>query len=270
MKLFKCLLVAALLVSLSSCSITERIIFKEDGSGKFAYEIDGSKMMSMMGDAFKDESAKKSKKKKNKKGERESLDMDSTFTFRELFAEKKDSIAKLPLEEQEKLKKMENFSMRMVMNEAKGTLNYTMFTDFKSIAELKDIMSPMQSMKSLGSSNKSIGEKGSMMNDDNTNEYFYDGKLFQKKVSKLPIDNSNKDAETIREEDELAQSMKESMAAVYEESEFKVVYQFPKAVKKVSNPNAVYSDGRKTVTVLFDMKEYMETPESLNLEIELE
>lgn len=271
MKLFRYLLVVVALVSLSSCSITERIVFKEDGSGKFAYEVDGSKVMSMMGSAIKNKDAKESKKKKkNKKGERDAVDMDSTFTFRELFAEKKDSISKLPLEEQAKLKKMENFSMRIVMNEDKGIMNYSMFTDFKSIAELSDMTSPVQSMKSLGSAGKSVGEKGNMLNDDNVNTYVYDGKTFKKTVHKPVVDQSVKDAGLSPEDQELADGMKESMTAIYEESDFKVVYEFPKAVKKVSHPNAQYSNDRKTVTVSFGMKEYMEHPEKLNLEVELE
>jgi hypothetical protein len=270
MKLFNYVLVATLLVSLSSCSITEKIIFNEDNSGKFAYEIDGSKMMSMMGSAIKAETEKKSKKKKNKKGERELADIDSTFTFKELMASKQDSIAKLPLEEQEKFKRMENFSVRMVMNEEKGVFNYSLFTDFKAISDLKDLMSPMESVKSLNGGNKSVGNKGDMMKENNSSEYFFDGKVFKKKVQKLPIDNSNKDAETLKEEEELAASMKESMKLIYDQSDFKVVYQFPRAVKKVSIPNALYSEDRKTVTILFDMKEYMENPESLSLEVELE
>ena len=46
------------------------------------------------------------KKERSKKKEK---DIDSTFTFKEMFADKKDSIAKLSPEEQEKIKKMERF-----------------------------------------------------------------------------------------------------------------------------------------------------------------
>lgn len=272
MRLFNCFLVACALITLSSCSITEKIIFNEDNSGKFAYEIDGSKMMSMMGSAIKAETEKKSKKKrkKNKEGEREPADIDSTFTFKELLASKQDSIAKLPIEEQEKLKRMENFSVRMVMNEEKGIFNYSLFTDFKVIADLKELMSPMESVKSLNSGNKSVGNKGDMMKDNNSSEYSFDGKVFKKKVQKLVVDNSDKDAQLSDEEAEYAAGKEESMKLIYEQSDFKVVYQFPKAVKKVSIPNALYSEDRKTVTILFNMKDYMENPESLSLEVELE
>ncbi|HLP64496.1 hypothetical protein [Flavobacterium sp.] len=272
MRLFNYLLVACVLVTFSSCSITEKIIFNEDNSGKFACEIDGSKMMSMMGSAIKAETEKKSKKKKkkNKEGERELADIDSTFTFKELMASKQDSIAKLPLEEQEKFKRMENFSIRMVMNEEKSIFNYTLFTDFKAISDLNDLMSPMESVKSFNGGNKSVGNNGDMMKDNNSSEYSFDGKVFKKKVRKLVADNSDKDAQLSKEEAEYAAGKEESMKLIYDQSDFKVVYQFPRAVKKVSIPNALYSEDRKTVTILFDMKEYMENPESLSFDVELE
>ena len=111
MKIIKILFALVLLFNLTSCSITEKIIINDNGSGKFAYEIDGSQMMSMMGNAFKDlgEDEKDSKKKKKKNKEEEvvkaSKNIDSTFTFKELFASKQDSIAKLSPEEQAKIKK---------------------------------------------------------------------------------------------------------------------------------------------------------------------
>lgn len=270
MKLLKYAFVLVVVFLFSSCSITEKIMFNEDNSGTFAYEIDGSKMMSMMGSAIKAETEKKSKKKKNKKSERESTNMDSTFTFKELFASKQDSISKLPLDEQEKLKKMENFSVRMVMNEEQGTFLYSMFTDFKSIGELKDIMSPMQSMKSLNAGNKAVGDKGGMISDDNISEYLFDGKTFVKKVQKRVAEESTRSVEISEEEEAIAASAKQSMDMIYEQSDFKVVYQFAKPVKKVSLSTALYSEDRKTVTVLFPLKDYMENPESLNLEVELE
>ena len=39
----------------------------------------------------------------------------------------------------------------------------------------------------------------------------------------------------------------------YDQSNFKVVYQFPKAVKKVSIDNALYSEDRKTITIEYPL-----------------
>ena len=64
--------------------------------------------------------------------------------------------------------------------------------------------------------------------------------------------------------------MKESMEMIYGQSDFKIVYQFPKAVKSVSIPNALFSDDRKTVTIEYPLKDYMESPDKLNFEIEFQ
>lgn len=279
MNYFKILLAVVLLFNLTSCSITERLIIDENGGGKFAYDIDGSKMMSMMGSAFKDlpnDDSKKDKKKKKAKGQvaeqtKPKKVIDSTFTFKELFASKQDSISKLPAEEQAKIKKMERFSVRTIVDEEKGIMNYSMFTDFKSVSELQDMMSPMESMKSISPNGQKAGGLGmapSNLNDDSSTKYFYDGKKFTKTVSK-----KEKPKSEIKEDDAAsveANKIAESMSMFYDQSNYKVVYQFPKPVKKVSVENALYSEDRKTITIEYPLKDYMENPNKLNFEVEFQ
>lgn len=264
MKNFKIVALLVFVLSLVSCSITERLIINEDGTGKFAYEIDGSKMMSMMGGAMKSDDASDKKERKV---------IDSTFTFKEIFADKKDSIAKLPLEEQEKIKKMEKFSMRMIMDEENEKMNYTMFTDFTSLKELQNIMSPFETMKNMSPDGKKadgLGMDSNALGDNSSTSYFYDGKSFSKKVEKkatLKLDKNDEDKE---EENGLANQMEESMEMIFLESSYKVVYQFPKPVIKVSNKTALYSEDRKTITIEYPLKDYMENPSSLTLDVEFQ
>lgn len=278
MKLIKLLSAFLIIFTVTSCSITEKMIINENGSGSFSYDIDGSKMMSMMGDAFKDLGANDSNKEKSKKkkGKEEvggsiiasKKVLDTTFTFKEMFASKQDSISKLPAQEQEKIKKMERFSVRTVMDEEKGIMNYSMFTDFKTVAELQDVMSPIQSMKTLsptGQKSGGLGMAPDELKDNSSTSYFYDGNTFKKTVSK--IDKKNEEAvEEISEESEEV-NLKQSFEMFYEQSNFKVLYQFPKAVKKVSIDNALYSEDRKTITIEYPLKDYMENPDKLNFEV---
>ena len=273
--IFKIVFVA-IIATFASCSITEKMIINEDGSGKFAYEIDGSKMMSMMGSAFKsdDDSSSNKKKKKNKDVGAKKV-IDSTFTFKEMFADKKDSIANLPLEEQEKIRKMEKFSMRMQMDEEKGIMNYAMFTEFSSVKELQDVMSPVETMKNVSPTGKtsSLGLDGSIPEDNSATSFFYDGKSFKKIVSNK-IKEKVEEAEELEsentEEDDLGSKLKESFEMFYTQSNYKVVYEFAKPVKKVSNANALYSEDRKTITIEYPLKDYMENPTSLNFEVEFQ
>ena len=64
MRYIKLLFALLLTLSLTSCTITEKMIINDNGSGKFAYDIDGTKMMSMMGSAFKGDDKEDTKKNK--------------------------------------------------------------------------------------------------------------------------------------------------------------------------------------------------------------
>ena len=254
--------------SFTSCSITEKMIINDNGTGKFSYEIDGSKMMSMMGNAFKNDSNDTAKKGNDSKKDKL---IDSTFTFKQLLASKKDSIAKLSPEEQAKIKKMENFSIHMLMDQDKGIMNYSMFTDFKSIVELQDLMSPLQSMKSLapGRNNKMLTSNSVLEEENSSTKFFYDGKTFKKMVAKIENKKEVMKSDAVSEDD-LGGKLKESMGMVFDQSNFKVVYQFPKAVKKVSITNALYSEDRKIITIEYPLKDYMETPDKLSFEVEFQ
>lgn len=267
MRFIKLLSALLFIFTVSSCTITEKMILSEKGSGKFSYDIDGSQMMSMMAGALKSKSNGDAKKGDAKK---KSKDIDSTFTFKEMLASKKDSIAKLSSEEQEKIKKMERFSMHMVVNEEKGIMTYSMFSDFNAISELQDIMSPVQSMKSMvpGGSNKMMAANSGLPEDDSSMKFFYDGKSFQKIVSKKEPKKEEGKGES--DKDSEAAKMKESLEMIYGQSHYKVVYQFPKAVKSVSEPNALFSDDRKTVTIEYPLKQYMENPDKLNFQVEFQ
>ena len=277
MKNIKLVALLVFILSLISCSITEKMIINEDGTGKFSYEIDGSKMMSMMNGALKEEGSSKKKKKSKKNGDLKKA-IDSTFTFKDMFADKQDSIAKLPLAEQEKIKRMENFSMRMIMDEEKRTMNYIMFTEFNSLKDLQDVMSPVETMKNISPAGKQAGGLGmdqDELADNSTTSFFYDGKTFKKTVTK--IENKKDEPEVVLNEDgeevdenELGKSLKDSMEMFYTQSSFKVVYEFPKPVKKVSISNALYSEDRKTITIEYPLKDYMESPASLSFDVEFQ
>ena len=105
---------------LPSCTFTERIYFNEDGSGKLNIHFDGNEMraaLGSMGDSTQQEEV-----------------MDSTIVFKDFFKEKADSIAKLPLEEQEKLKKLEPFSLHMTMDSKEEKLSFDLFSEFKNVS----------------------------------------------------------------------------------------------------------------------------------------
>jgi len=273
---------------LTSCAITESFEIREDRSGKFRYDIDLSQMMEMVGNMGAEEPSKSKKKKNKKKQEVASMDMDTTFTFKSILEEKKDSIATLPIEEQQKLKRLEKFTVHMVMNEAEKKFIYSMYADFDSIDELMEMMSPLQSMQSIGggvASNPMASSASDALKDDSKTSYFYDGKVFKKIVapgsfkealkqelesSEDEIELDEETGETIEEVKEMADSISESMGMIFEQSSYKMIYKFPKSVKSITFENAQFSADRKTITVDVSMDDYMEHPEKLSFEVVFE
>ncbi|UUC45667.1 hypothetical protein [Flavobacterium cerinum] len=232
------LILAAALV-MTSCNFTENVYINKDGSGKFALDIDASTMMSMMG------------------GEGGEQSVDTTFTFKALLAQKKDSIAKLPLAEQERLKKMEGFSVRTNVDEKSKKFVLSLMGDFKKPSDLMDAMSLMKSMDDLQSKD---GGRLSKLGDLNTDlKYAFDGKKFTRKVT-------IKDAVVQKQlSDSLA-----TIKPMLETFTYTVKYHFPKKVKSVSVKDALFSEDRKTVTIQYPFADFIEKPEVMNFEAVLE
>ncbi len=229
----------------TSCQFSENIYINDDGSGKMEFSFDASEIMQMAGDEMV------------KDGEEA---MDSTIVFKELFEEKKDSISELPLEEQERLKSLENFSMHMLMNPESKEMVFNLFANFKSVNELQDMFAAMNKMQSIGKSgideNNPFGAFASNATDLN---YQYDGKKFIRTAKIVDKELHNQSLDSLGE-----------MAMMFASSKYKINYHFPKKIKSISNKEAMFSDDRKSFTIEYGFMEYLQNPESLNLEVDLE
>lgn len=233
---------------LTSCQITENIYLQEDGSGKIAFDVDASGMMEIAGSALA-ESGK-------------ATEMDSTFTFRQLFEERKDSIAKLPQAEQQRLKRMENMSVNMKMSAKSKEFKISLLTDFKKADELQDMMQGMKSIKDLERAPAETQNplSGFMDGASNTDlKYSFDGKTFKRT---LKIIDEKKQLQ--------AKDTTGMVAMMFGSSGYTIKYHFPRKVKSVTNPNALYSEDRKTITIQYPLSEYLEQPEKMSFDVVLD
>ncbi|MDO5979757.1 hypothetical protein [Flavivirga spongiicola] len=251
MNKFYTLIVFIISISFTSCQFSENIYINEDGSGRMEFSFDGTQLMQMAGEEMS-------------KGKEEAID--STFSFKELFDAKRDSISKLTEEEQLELKNLEPFSMHMVMNPETSEMKFDMFTDFKEVGELQDMFKAMNSFgnmekgKSGAQANDPTNPFSSLGKDGSTAlEYNYNGKTF-KRVAKIIDKEAYK---------KVTDSLGE-MAVMFGSSKYKLNYHFPKAIKSVSNETAMFSADRKSFTVEFGFMEYLSNPEALNVEVVLE
>lgn len=245
MKLYKLLLFLITAVFFTSCNFTENIYINEDGSGKMSFDVDASAIMDMAGDQMKNEKS-----------------MDSTFAFKTFFDSKKDSIAKLPKADQERLKKMENFSVNMKMKPEERKFMFSVVTNFKNTSELVDMMEAMKTIDDMKGKKQeeNPGNPFSNISQSNTDlKFAYDGKTFSRKVKV-------KDAALQKTIADSLGSMKGMLAAF----NYTIKYHFPKKVKSVSNKNALFSEDRKTITIEYPFTDYLEKPESLSFDVILD
>lgn len=224
----------------TSCSFTEKIDVKADGSGEMAVTIDGAELMKKAGEEIAEKAGKR---------------IDSTISFRDLFKSKQDSIAKLPAEEHDAIKRLENLDIHLLMDAQAGQMLITMKNKFKNLSELGDAMQSFNKVRQLkkgaaGAPDLGIGAAGSP-----ETSYTYDGKKFKRTV-KLPAKVS-----------ELSDDTMKIYRDMFAENTYTMVYSFPKPVKSVSDKEAKVSADGKTVTITRSFADYMDKPESLNLEV---
>ncbi len=246
-----CLLFIASTFLFTSCNFTEEIYFNDDGSGKMSFKFDGSQMMTMMGDKLMENGEGK---------KRESVD--SLIVFKDIFEEKKDSISKLSAKEQADLKKLEDFSMHMLMNAETKKMEFTLMTDFKDISKVGDVMKSFQDASNMqqGKSKSGSTPPNPLSSSSEASEVSYGFK--NNKFTRQAV---VKDRELLEQSMDSLEQMKTFLAG----SSYTLKYHFPKRVKSVSDSTALLSQDGKTMTVQFDFLQMMKDPESLNIEVEL-
>lgn len=239
------ILIGAIILGLAiSCNFTEEIHLKEDGSGKLSINFDGSELMQMAGEEMA---------KTNEKA------VDSIISFKELLEERKDSIAQLSPEEQAKLKRLEPFDLRMVMNPEEKVMTFDLFSDFTNISEMNDAFNTFQEASLMGSNKTQqptpvpASEQSTEVNYTFAKNKFtrtakiVDQELFQKSIDSL-----------------------EGAEMFLSGSTYTLKYHFPKRVKSTTLEEATFSADGKTLIYEISFLELMKNPSLLDLEVELE
>lgn len=240
-----------LVIGLTSCTFTENISISDSGSGKYSVAMDGSELIAMGGEQLL--SGLSEKQVKN---------IDTTFTFKQLLEKKKDSIAKLPIATQQDFKKLENLVVDMNMNAEQKKFLFAMKTDFKSVNELQDMMKTLQTLQKIdqkSNPNSALTMGGDLINNNSTVSYLYAGKKFSRTASLLPKESKKS------EKDSLGMNK-----MIFASSTYVLKYNFPKRIKKVSNPNTLFSEDRKSITIQYPFTDYMDNPKKLDLTVEFE
>ena len=242
----KLLFISALAFTVISCQFTESMVMNEDGSGTMSVEVNLNEMMAFGGAAVTDSMTVK---------------MDTVISMKQFLEEKKDSISQLSANEQQKLRKLENYNIHMKMNSETSEMVYDISTKFKDISEANDILNGLEQASNL------------MPNTDaNTQETKKEdspeiiGVNYSYKKGVFKRDAYIKDKVLHQQQVDSMQQAEAFMGG----SNYKLNYTFPKKIKKASNPEATFSDDKKTVSLQTTFIAYFKNPDLLDLEVELE
>jgi len=229
-----------------SCQFTETMVLNEDGSGRMAIEMDMSEMMAF-GGMIEDSTITK---------------IDTLVSMKSILEEKQDSISQLSKKEQAKLKKMENYFLRMYMDTEDDEMVMKMYTDFKNVEEANDIMDGFGNASSLV---PNLG--GGDMNfkkDEESSEIM--GVSYQYKKGKFIRDAYIKDIEKHKAQIDSMKNAESFMSSM----KYKLKYTFPKKIVKSSVEDATYSLDGKTIEFERNFIDYMKDPDIMDLEVEIE
>ena len=220
----------------------------EDGSGSIALSFDGSQLLSL---SESDSAAMAGQPKR----------LDSVIRFSEVLDKKKDSIRKLPLDEQERLEKLRPFEMRMITDYDAGEMRFILSRKFTDISQVGDAFNAFQDAGALdpAQGGNTPLEPTDQVSQSTEVVYSMKGNTFSRRGFIV---------DSVLHQQRI-DSLKGSESFL-EESTYKLEIHFPRRVRSASVENATLSMDGKTLFYEVAFLEYLLKPEVLDLEVILE
>ncbi len=242
---------------LTSCEIKEEITFDENGGGEIYYGYDMSALL-------KEAPINKNSDKKK---------MDTIFDFNKILNDPKfkDSIAKAKPEEKEILEALKNMKMKMQMDAEAKKMEFGFSFVFKNINDVKDIFGKIkkaQELTKISKQTESVKDKpvfGGLSGENQNIDYAFDGRNFTRKVilkKELTTPEKEKLQKSLSKDDD-------PFSEIFSHLNYTIVLNFPKKIKKINVKNAVFSNGKKTVTITYKMEDFLMNPKNLDLKVKL-
>ena len=245
MKRFKIFIGLAAALLLASCNFTEEINLNPDGSGSVSLSFDGSDLMNLSGEETATEEQA----------------MDSVIYFSRILEEKKDSISTLPAAEQERLKQLEPYRMRMLSDPVARTLLFSLERDFTDISEVGDSFSAFQDASALDPDPKNAPISGGAdeMYQTTRVDFRFSGNRFSRRTEIT---------DPVRHQQRL-DSLAEAEAFL-SGSTYTLKIKFPRRVRSANAQTATLSMDGLTLIHQVDFLDYLRDPAVLDLDVELE
>ncbi len=241
------IVVFGVVLVLASCQFTETMVLNEDGSGRMSINVDMGEFMGMPGVMDGDSAMTK---------------QDTIILYKTLLTEKKDSIASLPKEIQDRLNALENYQLHLFSDPDQKQFTMDVFTDFKTVGEANDILSAFGQSGSFipGTTNTSDQENSDFDEPEfiGVNYTFERGK-FKRDAFIKNIEGHQAQIDSLKQTESFMDGIT-----------YKIKYTFPRKIKSTSVSDVLYSEDRKTMELERGFLEYFKNPDVLDLEVELE
>lgn len=228
-----------LVVFTTSCSFTETMTFSKDGSGRLSLQLDFSEAMAFSGDEIANDASE---------------NIDTTFAFRDILIEKKDSIAQLPFAEQERLKKLEAYQIHILMNNETKKFIYDIFIDFNDVSQASNLSDVLNNINGTATE-----EGGGMKTESVKVNYSYKNNVFKR-------DAYITDKELHQRELDSLSGMEMFLGGMT----YGINYSFESNIKSCNIDEATISEDRKSLTYEVGYLDYFKNPDILDMEIVLE
>jgi len=233
------LIISFILLTLTSCQITEKIYFEENGSGKYNIEIDMSEMMKSLGELNSE-----------KKIDSNYVAKDSIVRFSEMLVKHKDSIAKLPKEKREQLEKIKDIVMIFHEDKNKNELSVSITGAFKNASELSELQYLL---------NETQDEKKKIPSKSDVKYSFKNNKFSRKStVKKLNKEELAKYNESMKGFDMFLSG-----------TTYNLEYHFPKPIKNASIKEATFSADKKTLYLKKSINDFINKPNAFDFDVKL-
>lgn len=227
-----------------SCQVTETLHINADGSGKIEMVSlrDEQSYMQLVGDNYAIEEKF----------------VDSTYNFNDYITNYMENFSRLPIAEKEIYNKFKDVNVHIKKSSYDKEFRNTIWQDFKKVEEIADLQKTENYADNLKHNYALSAEEHYY-----AVRYTFDGTIFKRIVSIT-------DTVELKKQQDLISERKTELSNFKITQSYTLNYHFPKKIKSVSNLNAVISEDKTSVKLVFEIANVLQDPESTTLEVVFE
>ncbi|MEZ7499182.1 hypothetical protein QO200_10560 [Flavobacterium sp. Arc3] len=233
-----------ILISFTSCEVTETLNVNPDNSGTIVYESHRNENSYMQ--IVKEEYSK------------ETIFQDTTYVFQDYINKYNSNFIKYTAAEQELFNKFKEVKVHLKKSAFDKEFRTTISQDFKKIEDIADLSKTENYISDIVHNYALTAE-----------EHYYNIR-FTLNGDKFNRIVTITDEAIYKTEKEKIGNYKTRLVNFKLEQSYVMKYHFPRKIKTVSNSSAIIGNDKKSLELQFNIIDFLQNPASTNLEVTLE